>query len=384
MVAFNEKYQEVVKQLDAGVSKNELMRSYHCTIIELDDENYMTNLYRAIGQQDAVFDYMKGNVLLGKIIFPHMESKFGQLKATIMRTLIGCLVGVLAVVDVFCLSLYVKILSPFHRLKEFAGNVALGNLDAPLHMDKGNYFGAFTESFDIMREELKAAREGEYQANLSKKELVASLSHDIKTPVATIKAICEILEIKLRDNENIGKIQIIGQKVDVIEHLVNNLFHATLEEMQSLKVTPGEESSMILLEMLEEMNHYGRISFVNELPGCLLYCDKLRLHQVIENIISNSYKYADTDIEVRFEEKERSIQVEIRDFGQALEDVDLLLVCEKYYRGGNAAKKNGAGLGLYLAKTFMERMCGEMTCTKDHGFVVTLEIAKVTEELRNG
>ena len=88
---------------------------------------------------------------------------------------------------------------PFNKLSDFAASVSKGNLDVPLNMDRHNYFGAFTESFDRMREELKLSSEREAAANRSKQELVAELSHDIKTPVATFKATCEVMEIKYTD-----------------------------------------------------------------------------------------------------------------------------------------------------------------------------------------
>ena len=70
---------------------------------------------------------------------------------------------------------YYMFIRPFRELEGFSAEVAKGNLDFRLSMKKRNMFGAFTESFDIMREELKNAREREYQANISKKELVAEL-----------------------------------------------------------------------------------------------------------------------------------------------------------------------------------------------------------------
>ena len=75
-----------------------------------------------------------------------------------------------------------SILFPFRKLQGFARHIASGNLDVPLEMDKNNLFGAFTESFDLMRNELSNAKENERKADRSKKELVASLSHDIKRP----------------------------------------------------------------------------------------------------------------------------------------------------------------------------------------------------------
>lgn len=101
------------------------------------------------------------------------------------------------------------IIKPFGKMKRFAQRIAGGNLDIPLEMDRRNLFGAFTESFDLMRSELKKARMAEARANASKKELVAKLSHDIKTPVASIKAASEVgaaLSADEKIRENYGQI----------------------------------------------------------------------------------------------------------------------------------------------------------------------------------
>ena len=87
-------------------------------------------------------------------------------------------------------------------MKDFAERIADGNLDIPLKMDRQNLFGAFTESFDIMRTELKKSRIAEANANESKKELVAKLSHDIKTPIASIKAASEVGAALSPDKKN--------------------------------------------------------------------------------------------------------------------------------------------------------------------------------------
>jgi signal transduction histidine kinase len=261
-------------------------------------------------------------------------------------------------------------------MKNFATNLTIGNLDIPLDRQRDNYFGAFTESFDILREELKKARESEYQANRSKKELVASLSHDIKTPVATINALCEILEIKLHQDENIEKIKTIHQKSNMIDQLISNMFHATLSELQVLKVTPTEEPSTVLSDIFHDMEQIHPIRVQDELPECLIICDKLRLTQVIDNLLNNSAKYANTPIHISYQETKEHLLLEVRDFGTAVEDIDLPLVCEKFYRGSNASIQSGSGLGLYLAKQFMEGMGGELHCEKDHGFVVHLALQK--------
>lgn len=102
-------------------------------------------------------------------------------------------------------------------------------MEVPLNMNKNNPFGVFTESFDIMREQLAAARKSEYEANRSKKELVASLSHDIKTPVASIKAVSELMLLRAMDAKDIRQLNMINAKAEQIDLMITDMFHATLE-----------------------------------------------------------------------------------------------------------------------------------------------------------
>ncbi len=96
--------------------------------------------------------------------------------------LAALLAGVLILIIGYFVYINHCVVRPFHNMKKFATRIAVGDLDTPLQMDKGHVFGEFTEAFDIMREELKASREREEAAVKSRKELVAELSHDIKTP----------------------------------------------------------------------------------------------------------------------------------------------------------------------------------------------------------
>ena len=273
--------------------------------------------------------------------------------------------------------LYFKLIRPFQNLEKFSMQVAKGNLDFPLPARKHNYFGTFTESFDLMREELKRARESEYRANQSKKELMAELSHDIKTPIATIQATCEVIQIKEKNPDTLAKVALIDGKAKMIHKLVDNLFHATLEELAVLKVEPVEESSLLLLDMFSELAYYGDMKVTGTVPECLVYMDKLRLQQVIDNCLNNAWKYAGTPVEIQFLEQSDGIQIKIKDEGPGVPSEELPLILEKFYRGSNAQGKVGSGLGLHLAKTFMVQMKGDMECYNENGFVVQLFLRKV-------
>ncbi|MDE6608659.1 MAG: hypothetical protein K2K54_13045 [Lachnospiraceae bacterium] len=98
---------------------------------------------------------------------------------------------------VLFLYLYFKLIRPFWKLEDYAQNIAKGNLSVELKQERTNFFGAFTWAFDHMREELLFAKKNEEQAIRENKTIIAALSHDIKTPIASIRAYAEGLEANL-------------------------------------------------------------------------------------------------------------------------------------------------------------------------------------------
>ena len=319
---------------------------------------------------------------------------------------------------VLLLVIYFKDLKPIMELQKFAEEIAKGNLDVPLPMKRNNSFVEFSEGFDIMREELRASKRREIEAENAKKQLVAELSHDLKTPVATIQATCEVLEVqisrkkaeieKLKAESDGGnedsisaelvaryaeiekleeKVGYITKKADTISELVQNVLHATIDDMKEVSMSIDEYSSTEIEGFIMNLREYGKIIIDGHIPGCLVYMDKLRMEQVIDNVIGNSYKYAGTDIHVSFKEteitvnaegkKDRFVKIIIRDKGKGVPEEELPLLVEKYYRGSNSKDKNGYGLGMYLVKRYMEKQGGGFEYYNDNGFVVELLVKKV-------
>ncbi len=266
---------------------------------------------------------------------------------------------------------------PFRELEAFAHQIANGNLDIPLKRDKENLFGAFTASFDIMREELKEAKEKEYAANRSKQEIIASLSHDIKTPLTSIKLISEVLLIKRAKDEMLSKkIKAIYSHCEKIDTLISNLFQSTLEELGQLSVVIKEAYASCLVEMIHLADYKERVTIEGKAGGLILI-DPIPMERVITNIIANSYKYAGTDIKVKFELNEQYLVLTFKDFGKGIPEEEIPLVFQKFYRGKDKAvqEKSGAGLGLYLCQHYMEEMGGNISIYNEaDGFVVMLSV----------
>jgi signal transduction histidine kinase len=383
MVDYNDRFHYVIDGMDGGKAVADIQKKYGCTIIMRSNDIYKSLLMDAISSESVIFDYEKDGQLVAKIIFPGNENIYKQVKHTMLIAMFGIFGEILAVGYIVLAVIYHQYERPFHRLRYFAQNVARGNLDVPLNMEKNNYFGVFTESFDLMRTELKIAKENEYKANASKKELVAELSHDMKTPIATMKATCEVMNTSLLMKKDVDssyyldKLAIITKKADVMDRLINNMFHATLEELQTLKVEATEQPSTIVKDIFDEQQDYIGINVTSEIPQLLIYMDKLRFGQVVDNIVNNANKYASTKLWINYMEKGNGLLITVRDKGPGVDNDEIGLITQKYYKGSNGKQQDGAGLGLYLADFFMKQMGGTYNCYNDNGFVNELFLRKV-------
>lgn len=333
------------------------------------------SIYQAVLHRDTILPVQKdGHVVGTLILFNGTAERLQAQKRVAVALLVLLFLLQTGIGGGYFFWINQRIFQPFHRLKGFAERIAGGNLEVPLEMDRQNVFGAFTESFDLMRTELKKARQAEWEANQSKKELIAKLSHDIKTPVASIKAASEVGEALATEKRQKETYLQIIQKADQINTLVSNLFTAALEDLEQLSVKPEDISSEVLKELLENADylHHATIPAV---PSCMIYADRLRLQQVFDNLFVNSYKYADTQIEVSLYQKKQYLAVVIEDLGGGVRPEELPLLKQKYLRGKNAEGLEGAGLGLFISDYFMKEMQGELFLQNgEQGLQVTVNI----------
>ena len=393
------------------------------------DTGLSESINAAVVHRDTILDIESGGLVVGKLILSNDSAEFLKSRQqTVLLAVLALMLVQWSVCIGYGIYLDRIVVRPFRQLKDFARRVAGGNLDVPLEMDRGNLFGAFTESFDIMRDELKKARLAEAKANAEKKELVAKLSHDIRTPVASIKAASEV-GAALAENDRIkGNYGQIIRKADQIDTLVNNLFTAALEELEQLTVAPVDMESRELAEMLESADYFGWAK-IPPIPECLLYGDRLRLQQVFDNIFANAYKYGrgafrggnalggnaaiqesgadrgscqrgaglrgepcaeperasggdsgkasslEGKIYVTMRRENRFLAVCIEDCGGGVDPEELPLLKEKFRRGSNAGNKEGAGLGLYISDYFLREMGGELLVENgEKGLRVTVAV----------
>jgi signal transduction histidine kinase len=172
-----------------------------------------------------------------------------------------------------------------------------------------------------------------------------------------------------------AKVDNIEQKTQEISTLINDLLASALDDLGEMKVNVTEETSDILNVLVNEHDIYGKVHS-EDIPECILRFDKNRMSQVIGNIINNSYKYADTNIDISYRFSGNFLEMKLRDYGEGVNPEEVGFLTNKFYRGrNNTVGKEGSGLGLYISSELMKKMGGQLICISDeNGFEVTLMI----------
>ena len=286
-----------------------------------------------------------------------LEDSFG------INGIVMCALTIFFMAMVF-LYVYINILRPFDKMKDYASEIAKGNFDLPLNYERSNYFGAFTWAFDSMRKEITRSRMAEREAIENNKTVIATLSHDIKTPITSIRAYVEGLEENLDTSEERRSryLEVIMRKCDEVTALTNDLFLHSLSDLNMLRMQPEEFELVPFLKQSISEIAAEREDVLFRKPDIspVIYADKKRINQIVENLINNSRKYAKTNITVSLTQLDDTVSIHFRDKGSGIPDEDMPFITEKFYRGKNVGDENGSGLGLYIVKYIAEQSGGSL------------------------
>lgn len=302
------------------------------------------------------------------------ESRSGAAVGAVVLT---ALISV-AALTFMAIYLHRTVVRPFTRLEGFAEEVASGNLDAPLAFERSNPFGKFTWAFDHLRKELDRARKDEERAREDHKAALASLSHDLRTPLASLRAYAEALGMGLvnSEEERAEYERAIIRKCDETSSLVEDLFQHALSDMDRIAVAcEPMQAAPIVRRCASDSSGLARISCLR-VDDARVEADEARLAQAIDNLIGNAIKYAcGSAIDIQTTAENGLYTIAVRDFGPGVPPEDLPFATARFYRGSNASGKPGSGLGLYISAYLVERMGGHLRLANAHpGLKATIEL----------
>jgi signal transduction histidine kinase len=226
-----------------------------------------------------------------------------------------------------------------------------------------------------MRDELKSKQIMEEALKRSQKELISCISHDLKTPISTIKAYSEGLRDHIAKNPDQQQefIGVIINKTDLLIDMINDLLTYSNAQLRQLEINRQELYFLdYFIPLMSEVKIYveqNGFEFLYTAPGnnLIVTIDPKRITEVIYNLVENSMKYMDEKhgrISIEAELEDKYVLIKVIDNGPGISADDIPYVFDKFYRAEKSRSSSipGSGLGLSICKYIVNEHGGEVYC----------------------
>ena len=279
------------------------------------------------------------------------------------------------------------IIKPMLSLKSAMTRIEEGDLDTPATTAEKGEIGELFEGYEQMRKRLKESDVEKMKTEAANRELVSNISHDLKTPITSIKGYVEGIQDGVADSpEKMEKyIKTIYNKACDMDYLIDELtmyskIDADQIPYQFHRMNVCDYFADCAEEVGLDLENKG-IEFVYQMecpPETEMYADPEQLKRVINNIINNSVKYR-RDNESRIILRVSmpggvEIKVEIEDNGKGISEKDAEKIFDRMYRtdASRNSKQGGSGIGLSIAKKVVENHYGRIWATGEEGKGMTI------------
>ncbi len=292
--------------------------------------------------------------------------------------------------------IYSGIIMPLEKLHQAMNEIKEGNLDNALDAeDVEGEVRQLMEDFEEMRIRLKENQEEKLQYDRDNKELISNITHDLKTPITSIKGYVEgILDGVARSPEQLNRyIRTIYNKANDMDRLIDELTFYTKIDANRIpyhfeKVRVCSFFRDCADEVGMEMEAGGfRFTYTNDVPeDVIVIADVEQMKRVVNNIIGNSVKYSDKEngeITLRLRDDGDFVRVEIADNGRGIAREDLPNIFNRFYRADTArsTSKGGSGIGLSIVRKIIEDHGGRVWAQSEFGkgTMILFSLRKYTE-----
>lgn len=232
-------------------------------------------------------------------------------------------------------------------------------------------------NYNAVVHELKIAKETQSRSALEHNIFLSAVSHELKTPLATIVAYLEAFEhgMVTSDEKREAYLEIIKSKFSHLSIQIEDFFKYAQNQSGQFKYNFQE----VYFDVY--MNKWcsgliDKINYKNMLPKCLVNIDVIRIEQILENLFNNARKHASKTIDVLAYREDDYVVVDVKDDGNGISPKDLPHIFDYYYQGDESKKKDyeGVGMGLALCKQIIDAHKGKILVKSSIGAGTTFTI----------
>lgn len=272
-------------------------------------------------------------------------------------SIITFIVIILAIIVAYFISN--KLTGPIHKLTKNSKELSKGNFNISFDTKTD------IEELQILSSSLDYTKNVLKQNDELRRDLMANVSHDLKTPLTMIKAYAEMVkDISYKDDEKRDKdLNVIIDEVDRLNILVNDILNLSkLESKIDDLVTEEFDLANLINTIVERFKIYSfteEFTFIKNIPNkVFVKADKQKIEQVIYNLIGNAINYSGENkkVYINVYYKKDKIRVSITDIGNGINKKDIKNIWDKYYKTEKKHRRNtiGTGLGLSIVKNILE------------------------------
>ena len=298
-------------------------------------------------------DDPEGYLLINSPLVP-----VGSTVSIIKRQLLIITVYLVALSLVISFFMARRISEPIAKITKSAEKMASGNYN--IKFEGGDYL-----EIQQLASTLTYASQQISKVDAMQRDLIANVSHDLRTPLTMLKAYAEMIRDLSGDNpqKRNEHLEIIIEETDRLAQLVNDILDLGKLEDGNQKLNYSEFNIKVLMQDI--IARYDGLSKKKDYhihfepdDDILVRCDIIKIQQVIYNLINNAVNYTgdDKQVFVRQKNKEDCVRIEISDTGQGISSDKIKLIFDKYYRSENHKREVvGTGLGLSIVKAILKK-----------------------------
>ena len=363
----------IFRNKELNTYKNEFINSNEDTIIyKLESPDKLEAIIFGVKIDDGVYAFLNTSIV-------PIDSTITILqKQLIIVTIIVILLS--SIIAYFISN---RLSNPISKLNKSASDMAKGDYSVIFPNSDISEINELSNTLNYAKEELKKTDD-------LRKDLIANVSHDLKTPLTMIKAYSEMVrditykdDVKREENlnviiEEVDRLNLLISDILDLSKIQSNIEGLTIEEFDLISTI---NSIINRFDIFRQKEKYHFI-FNHEKDEIIISADKKKIEQVIYNLIGNAINYAGQDkkIIVNVIEEKEFIRIEIQDHGKGIDPQDIDHIWDKYYKNEKNHKRNvvGTGLGLSIVKNILEQHSYKygIKSKKDEGSTFYFEIKK--------